>query len=88
MKSLPLELERLSDDTFRLPFANPKPIEEPAFPFPSNSYIWLEYTQTFYEVGQLSANAEPAIEVLDLEKKSSRPPNPTTIDPYAKRSGS
>jgi hypothetical protein len=88
MKSLSLEFERLSNDTFRLPFANPKPIDEPAFNFPSNSYIWLEYTQTFYEVGPLSANGEPMIEVLDLEEKSGRPPNPTAINPYAKRSGS
>jgi hypothetical protein len=82
MKSLSLEFERLSDDTFRIPYANPKPIDEPAFIFPRDSYIWLEYTQTFYEVGPLFENGEPVIEVLDREKPGG-PPNPTAINPYA-----
>jgi hypothetical protein len=85
MKSLSLEFERLGGDTFRLPFANPKPIDEPTFIFPPSSYIWLEYTQTFYEVGPLPANGEPMVEVLDLQKPSL--PNPTALNPYGKRSG-
>jgi hypothetical protein len=85
MKSLSLEFERLGGDTFRLPFANPKPIDEPTFMFPPSSYIWLEYTQTFYEVGPLSANGEPIVEVLDLQKPNL--PNPTALNPYGKRSG-
>ena len=78
MQSLSLEFEHLGDDRFRLPFANPKPIDEPTFILPPSSYIWLEYTQTFYEVGPLPANGEPIAEVLDLEEK---PSNPTTVNP-------
>jgi hypothetical protein len=83
LKSLALEFERLDDDTFRLPFANQKPIDEPALIFPPSSYIWLEYTQTYYEVGQLPANGDPLIEVFDLVKPTL--PNPTALNPYKKR---
>ena len=37
LKSISLDFERLGDDTFRLPFANPKQID-----VPPGSYIWLE----------------------------------------------
>jgi hypothetical protein len=85
LQSLSVEFERLGDDRFRLPFANPKPIDEPTFMFPPSSYIWLEYTQTYYEVGPVPANGEPKVEVLDLQKPSL--PNPTALNPYGKRSG-
>jgi hypothetical protein len=81
-----LEFEHLGDDTFRLSFANPKSIDEPTFIFPPSSYIWLEYTQTFYEVGRLPANGEPIIEVLALEEKPSLL-NPTAFTPDGRRSG-
>ena len=83
LQFLSLEFERLGEDTFRLPFANPKPIDEPDFIFPSSSYIWLEYVQTFYEVGLLPANGDPLIEVFDLEKPVV--PDPAALNPYKRR---
>ena len=82
MKSLSLELERLRDDKFRLPSANPKPIDEPTFIMPADSYIWLEYTQTFYLVGPVhSASGEQIVEVFDVEKEPGRPARPTYAKP-------
>jgi hypothetical protein len=78
MQSLPLEVERLGDGTFQLPFANPKPIDVPNFPFPTNSYIWVEYIQTFYLVGLIPANGEPVVGVLDVLAKPSLL-NPTAL---------
>jgi hypothetical protein len=85
MKSLSLELERLGNDKFRLPSANPKPIDEPTFIMPDDSYIWLEYTQTFYLVGPVhSASGEQIVEVFDVEKEPGRPTRPTYSNPRSK----